>query len=1230
MKFEGNRVAMIVLMMLLGLLGLVAPSASAGVDDGGVQVRQGRVLAVPRVQYARLPMGFERNEGETDGRVKYMARGAGYTLFLTAEGAVLRLGGGKGKGTGEVVGLKLVGANGQAAVKGEGELEGKANYFIGRDPGKWRREVAEYRRVRYEGVYPGIDLVYYGNQEQLEYDFEVGVGRDASEIGLRVEGAGKVEVEGDGELVVKGEGGEVRLRRPEAYQEGGGKREKVEARYAVKGNEVGFEIGAYDRSRRLVIDPVLTYATYLGGTGGDVANGIAVDASGNAYITGTTGSIDFPITSAEQKVSGGGSDVFITKLNPAGTGLLFSTFLGGAGIDSATSIAIDSAGNSYVSGSTYSLDFPTTTGAFQTVYAGEGDGFIAKIGPSGSSLVYSSYIGGTAPDFVQEVAVDSAGNAYLTGSTRSPDFPTSSPLQIGNDGCTTTNNTVSCTSDVFVTKISPSGTSLIYSTYLGGSDADVAQAIAVDALGNAYVAGYTFSTNFPTQNAFQSSLAGSADIFLSALNPDGSSLLFSTYLGGSQQERAFGLALDAAGNIYLTGDTQSKDFPTTSNAFQVANKGGGDAFVCKISPGGAGLTYSTLLGGTAADQGTAIAVDTNGNAYVTGFTQSSDFPLSDPLQKLLGLFGAGSCGTDICSDVFVAELRPSGQLAYSTYLGGSGADSGQAIAVDSSGRAYVVGSTNSLNFPTIAGSLQGGYAGVGTSNNAFVVRVDTSDLPGTALNPQQINFGDQALFNASDSKAVTLINAGSAPLNITGISASGDFAATSNCGTTLPSSGGNCTIQITFTPTTTGVRTDQITVADDAQGSPHEIAVTGTGVSSSLGAVTITPPSLSFPSQFVGGTSASQSVRVTNTGKASLTLSKIAVTGDFAETDTCGSLPTSLNVGDSCTINVAFTPQSSGKLTGTLVITDDAAGGAQTVPLGGTGEPVFSLSASTRSTVIQIGTATTTFTVNASAPSSFVESIALSCSAGATCSFDPPTITAGESSTLTVSGLSATTPNPLNVMVTGTVGGQTASVTLAVFLADFSVTASPTLNTISSGQSAAYTVTITPSNGFSGVVLLSCANPPAGATCNWSPPGLTLNGAVLTSNLLIATTSSTTTAQGSPSGPAYRPLGGMRVGTWLFWLSIVLLAAPWVAWRRRLSEGTLTARLSTGFRLATLAMILLVVVVGTSCNDYSYGPNLTPVVSGTPLGKYTIGIVGTLGNDNSVTRTTSVNLAVGS
>jgi hypothetical protein len=1225
---KGARAEMLSAVLLLGLIGLGTPAMSAGWGDKtptqtGV-TSPGKSVAL----YTHVPLSFELNQGQTDRRVKFLARGLGYNVFLTSNEAVLALHptASAGKATNSaspVVRLKLVGANPEVRVSGEEELAGQSNYFLGKDPRRWRTHIPGYAKVRYGGLYGGVDLVYYGRQGELEYDFVVAPGADPGRIRLRVEGAGKTEVNPEGDLVLQAGGGEVRFRRPVAYQGSGGDKHLIAARYVVgERKRIGFEVGEYDRGRPLIIDPVLSYATYLGGKGGDVAYGIAVDSSGNAYVTGSTASTNFPTTSsAVQSTAGGAGDVFVTKFSSTGSALAYSTYLGGSGSDIGTAIAVDSTGNVYVVGSTSSTGFPTTSNtsnALQANYGGNGDAFLAKLDATGSTLVYCTYLGGTNADYAQGVAVDSSGNAYVTGSTESIDFPTANPLQIGNDGH----------SDAFVSKVNPSGTGLVYSTYLGGSSADTGRAIAVDGSGNVYVSGYTYSSDFPTQNALQSSNAGGSDAFVMELNAAGSALLYSTYIGGAGQDRAFGLALDASGSVYVVGDTQSIDFPTIHNAFQTSNHGQGDAFVFKLGPGGSPVVYSTLLGGSGMDQATGIAVDSSGNAYITGFTQSSDFPTVDPLQTILGIAGAGPCGSTLCADAFVAKLGPSGTPVYSTYLGGNGADFGQAIAVDSSGKAYVAGSTESQNFPVIAGALQGAYAGSGSSSNAFVTKVDQSDAPGMALTPQQINFGNQVLSSKSDPRTVTLTNAGSAVLNITGITASGDFAETNNCGTALPAGGGTCTIQVTFTPATTGTTTDQITLTDNAAGSPHSITVTGNGVISG-GALSLLPTSLSFSAGTVGTTSAPQVVRLMNTGIAAVTVTAISISGDYAQTNTCGNLPSVLNVGASCTFSITFTPVGTGTRQGTLSITDDAAGSPQTVSLTGTGNPVFSLSANTRSSVIVIGTASTTFTVSASAPSSFIDEITLSCSSGATCAFDPTSITAGQSSTLTVSNLAATISNPLNFAVTGSSGAQTTSLSLTVFFADFSVSASPALNTVSAGQSATYTVTVTPSNGFNQVVLLGCSNLPQGASCSWSPPGLTLNG----TTAATATVTVTTTTQSAYSGRR-PPRGDLRPGLkpnrglWVFLLAILALLATSTASHRWAHRATMT-RLQTHVRFVTLVMMVFLIAAEIGCNEYYYSPFRPAPGPGTSSGNYTIVITGTLGNNSAVSRATTVNLTVG-
>jgi len=1304
---EGARTALRVLVLLLGMIVPSTPAMVAGGGDKllpptGVTPREAAKLL------DRMPLSFELNRGQTDQHVKFMARGLGYTLFLTGDGAVLSLrsqesevrsenpkgrlsvtrGGEQGtRGsrprTAEVVRVKVVGANPAAPVAGLEELAGKSNYFIGKGPRGWHTGVPNYAQVRYGNVYPGIDVTYYGQGGQLENDFVVAPGADPQAIRLAVEagkgkqetgnsrsgeGKAKIAVDGNGDLVVSLERGEVRFHKPVAYQSRDSRKglgnsefrtqnsEFVDARFVLwAGNQIGFEVGKYDKRRPLIIDPVLSYATYLGGTGGDVAYSVAVDSSGNAYVAGSAASTNFPTTPAYQSASGGAGDAFITKFNASGSSLIYSTYLGGNGSDYAAGIAIDSGGNAYVVGSTFSPNFPTvptttatsTVAAFQTTYGGNGDAFVAKLNAAGSVLIYSSYLGGAAADSAQAIALDGSGNAYVTGSTQSPDFPTANPLQVGDASCKTTVvngvNTTICSSTVFVAKVNPAGTELVYSTYLGGSGSDIGSAIAVDGSGNAYLTGYTLSIDFPTQRALQSTSAGKGDVFVTEINADGSGLVYSTYLGGSGLDQAFGLALDTQGSVYVTGGTQSDNFPTTANAFQATYQGNEDAFIFKLAPGGSTLVYSTFLGGAGTDRGAVIALDTTRAAYVTGFTQSSDFPTLDPSQKILGISGASICSgstpgsTAPCPDAFVSKISASGGVVYSTYLGGSGAEYGQGIAVDSSGAAYVVGSTTSSNFPAVAGAAQSAFSGTSSISNVFVAKVSPTDAPAVALTPQQVNFGNQVLNTTSDPSTVTLINAGSKPLNIGSITTSGDFAQTNTCGTTLPAGSGTCAIQITFSPTTSpGSRTEQLTITDNAQGSPQSVTVTGQAVLAGS-SLLLSPSSLSFPALAVGVTSPAQSVLVTNNGTSAVTLTAISISGAYAQTNTCGTFPSVLNVGATCSISVTFTPTASGNLTGSVTISDDALNSPQSVGLSGTGSPAFSLSVNTRSTILEIGTTYTTFTVSASAPSSFTSNIGLSCSnaSGATCSFNPTSILAGENSILTVSGLSATSNNPLSLTVAGAASSQTSTVNLSIFFSDYLISATPLLNTVTAGNSVTYTLTVSPMYGFNYVVLLGCVNLPQDTTCSWLPPAGTLDGKnAFTSTLTVTTTAQTQSGGWGRRGPPPgKPRGGPR---WQFNLEVLGLALlALLSFSRRIwpARGVRPVWLPPalgGFRWAALVLILAGLAIGAGCNQYVYGPNIgTAPINGTPTGNYTIGLVGTLGNNNSVTRFTTVNLSVG-
>jgi Beta-propeller repeat len=674
-------------------------------------------------QYGKLPLSFEANHGQTDSKVEFLSRGHGYSLFLTSNEAVLTLKKAapqsrrpKGLPGREVVGsqkeasaastvlrMLLAGANETRRVVGAEELPGKANYFIGNNPLKWHINVPTFAKVMYESVYPGVDLVYYGNQGQLEYDFVVSPGADPNRIQLKFRDAGRLRVDKKGDLLFGPSGEVLRLQRPHVYQETDGLRKPIEGHYWITAaNTIRFSVAEYDRSKPLVIDPVLVYSTYLGGSTSDYGLGIAVDATGNAYVTGETVSPNFPTAKALQPTFGGDSDAFVSKINASGSALVYSTYLGGSGGDFGKGIAVDATGNAYLTGATSSTDFPTAN-ALQPNLGGGGaiNAFVTKINASGSALVYSTYLGGSFSDSGSAIALDAFGNVYVTGSTGSSNFPTVNPLQSAPGRIGAFN--------AFVSKINAPGSALVYSTYLGGSVEDVGNAIAVDTSENVYLTGDTSSTDFPTANALQPTLAAQKNAFVTKINAGGTALVYSTYLGGTVFDFGLGIAVDATGNAYVTGETVSPNFPT-AKALQPTFGGVADAFITKINAAGSALVYSTYLGGASADGGTGIAVDSSGNAYVLGETSSTNFPTANAPQPTFGGI----------SDAFVCKINAAGSaLVYSTYLGGSDDESSSRIAVDAVGNVYVTGFTVSTNFPT-ANALQATLTG---SPSAFVTKI---------------------------------------------------------------------------------------------------------------------------------------------------------------------------------------------------------------------------------------------------------------------------------------------------------------------------------------------------------------------------------------------------------------------------------------------------------------------------------------------------------------------------
>jgi len=1244
--------------------------------------------------YAALPMSFEVNQGQADRAVRFLARGQGYTILLKPSEALLAM---QSPAQGarfpekaqaqptpstRVLRMKIEGANLSARATGLHRLPGVSNYFIGNDPSRWHTNIPTYKEVQFEHIRPGVNLVYYGNQSQLEYDFVLSAGIKPQSLGLSFEGS-DAAIDQQGNLVFTSTDGRMSFRRPIAYQyhkSNPAKKHFLTASYVLKGhNRVGFEVPDYDPRAPLVIDPSLVYSTYLGGNGGDTGNAIALDSLGDAFITGSTSSTNFPTSGTAgsqnptpfQATYGGGTDAFVTKLRYDGEAIIYSTYLGGNNYDVGNGIAIDSSADAYIVGSTASSNFPTTANVFQLTLGGNTDAFVSKLDPSGAKLLYSSFLGGSDVDYGLALAVDLYGNAFVTGSTQSTDFPTVNPIQSGNSG----------NGDAFVAEVNTQGTKLVYSTYLGGGSADSGQGIAVDSGDNAYVVGFSFSTNFPTFNPYQASNAGSVDAFVSKLTAGGSSLAFSTYLGGEGDDRAWAVALDSESNIYVTGSTlttctpasttttqcnPTTSFPTTPGAFQTFTTkqapGYSAVFVSKLNFPGTALLYSTLLSGSLTDSPAGIAVDSAGNAYVTGHTQSNDFPTANAVQAS---FAGGTCGSGPCQNAFVTEVNPPGtSLVYSTFLGGSSGDFGNGIAVwtnsnnNNDVEAAVVGTTFSTNFPAVALAYQGQRGNTTGVGSAFVSMISHNNLPVVALTPQKIAFGNVAQGTSSSVTSmnqpsiVTLRNAGTVPLQITSITAGGDFTETDNCIGTLPAGGGVCTIKVTFTPSVLSAETEQLSIYDNATGSPHLVTLTGTGV---MGVTTVlfSPTSLVFGGQVINTTSPAQTVIMTNNGQTPLTVTNITTRGDFAETNTCPSTPFTLAVNASCAFQITFTPTSTGIRTGSLNITDNVAAGTSAIALTGTGNPNFSLTSPTLTQSLPIGTTTTTFTISLSPltpTSTFTDTIALSCGSG-TCSFNPANIALGSTtipstSTMTLSGLSAATTNPYIFTVNGvdsTTGFETAMLTLTIYFQDFSISAYPAINTIQSGASTIYTVTVSPVNGFSQPVALSCLSSslPQGALCLANPAALTPQGGAVSSQLSVSTTaqSTSTTAWLVPRPhPRIPPPPPKMLVLWGACGLLTLIAALLVRGKARLPRTEKRRRLIHA--QVALAVLALATAFWVSCDTYIYTNVIQPSpINGTPTGNYPIIIQGTFtgstagvgvvsGTTTTVTHQTRVNLTV--
>ncbi|MCX6631395.1 MAG: SBBP repeat-containing protein [Candidatus Solibacter sp.] len=640
---------------------------------------------------------FEPNVGQHAPEVRYVSRAPGYLIALGCGGRAT-YGLEKTPGEFSYITMNLEGAPGCPEGEPHDQQSSFTNYYAGNAPQDWHVGVPEYTSIRFPGVYSGVDMLWLARRSGVEYQFHLAPGSDANRIRLRIEGATEMHLDGSGNLVIETAAGPLSHRAPRAYQLRNGKRRTIPAAYTISGNLIGLELADYDTRFATVIDPLVAFSSYLGGSGWDVAYGIAVDSSGCAYVTGETTSGAF-LTAGYNPGLSAGRHVFIAKLSSDGSRVLYTTILASSGQDSGRAIAVDASGSAYVAGVFGGGGFPQSGGT--VTWAGMDDAFVARLDPSGR-LVSAMAMGGAGTDVATGVAVGSVGNVYLSGYTNSVAFPTTAgaPQRVFGGG----------SYDAFVAKIDLSSNTLVYSTLLGGPGNDLATAVAVDASGQSCIAGYTDSANLPVRNAVQAALSGFGDAFIACLTPAGTAWNMLTYLGGRSTEQANGIAIDSSG-IYVTGSTLSSDFPVPAGSVPAAGHGDYDVFVAKLQTGTPRLIYSTLIGGSGADASNAIAVDSRGQAWVAGFTGSVDFPV------------VGGSGFSGGFDAWLAGVASDGRtVVFSTLLGGPGDDRALALAIGGSA-AYLTGLTVSGSFPVTASAYQSTPPqGV----NAFVAKIQTA------------------------------------------------------------------------------------------------------------------------------------------------------------------------------------------------------------------------------------------------------------------------------------------------------------------------------------------------------------------------------------------------------------------------------------------------------------------------------------------------------------------------
>ena len=920
-------------------------------------------------EYGQLPLSFEPNQGQADSSVRYLSHSGGQVLFLKRDAAILIL---KEPASAKKdhmehaavprLKIRFAGANPGVEIDPLNEQPAKSNYFLGNRRENWHTQIPNYSRVQYRSLYPGIDLVFYGNGSHLEHDFVVAPGADYRRISLEIQGGRNVRIADDGSAVIRTAAGAVQFSAPRIYQVRDGRQMEVAGGFQFVRRQLKFRVGKYDQNLPLIIDPVLSYSTYLAGSQGELPFALAVDSEGNAFVTGLTFSTDFPTNNPFQSSCScsNGPDVFVSKLNSTGTGLIYSTYLGGSNYDQPATIAIDASGNAVVAGSTSSTDFPTKNPLTIHSNFNDTEGFITSLSADGASLNFSTYLGGSGGAAVAAITTDSTGSIYAAGLTDAADFP-----------ITPATNVIGLPpayplSDIFVAKLTAAGT-LVFASVIGPDPQqqtfntifNVANGsgIAVDSDKNIYIAGRA-SQGFPvTAGAFQTTYTGLDPFcgtctmgFVAKLKPDGSAFGFATYLGGTGGDQVVGLTLDSSRNALVTGNTSSLDFPTTPGAFQTtfpSDPSGPQCcqtFVTKLDPAGSKLLYSTFLGapasfgsGNIGTMSTGIAVDGSGDAFLTGFTVSTNFPVKNPLQTTLPISSFGF-GNDPAT--YVTELNPAGSaILFSTLFSGPNSAQAAAIAIDPVATAkavYITGTAFNDGLPTTTGAFQNTVAPpppFTQTSHAFVTKFDLGTAA-PALCPDQNSLFLFADVNTDSFPTIlNLTNCGNAQLTISHIGVDGIFKETDNCQAPI-NPGQKCAVTLTFHPTSRGTFSGSLTISDNAPIQPSKFPIQATAVGP---IVQVSTNPMVLDQQLVGQSGAATPLFVFNQGDGLLQISSVVKSGaDFiVNSSECTSAP--VQTGNGCVIWVTFHPLAAGLRLGNLLINDNAPDSPQAVALQGTG-----------------------------------------------------------------------------------------------------------------------------------------------------------------------------------------------------------------------------------------------------------------------------------------------------